>query len=182
MASDISLSPVPESQRLFFALWPESTISRKLHDVACELMPAPGRRVIPENIHLTLAFLGSRTAAFRKCAEQAASAIRTGSFTMTLGQIGYWKKSGILWVGPIQTPGALRELVQELKAELAPCGYESEKRHFAAHLTLARDVRHFGKKRTIEPLTWHVREFFLVQSMTYQEGARYEILHKWQLG
>jgi len=181
MAPDLPLSSKPETKRLFFALWPESTISRKLHEAACKLLPAASRCVVPENIHLTLAFLGSRKADFKKCAEQAAGAIRTGRFTMTLEEIGYWKKSGILWAGPMQPPGALLALVRELNAGLAPCGYEAEMRPYAAHLTLARDVRKFGEKRSIEPLVWQVREFFLVQSMTHREGARYEILRQWEL-
>ena len=181
MAPDFPLTPKLETQRLFFALWPESTISRKMHAMACELLPDAGRCVNPENIHLTLAFLGARKAAFKICAEQAAAAILGSPFTLTLQQIGYWKKSGILWAGPIQTPETLLDLVRDLNAKLAPCGYEPEKRTYAAHLTLARDVRHFGKKLTIEPLAWEVREFFLVQSMTHREGARYEMLRKWRL-
>ncbi len=58
-----------------------------------------------------------------------------------LEQMGYWSKSGILWVGPNQTPSPLLRLVQELNAGLAGCGYEAEQRPYAAHLTLARKVQ-----------------------------------------
>lgn len=177
-----ALSLAPETQRLFFAIWPELELSRKLYDLVGNLLHSDGRCVAPESIHLTLAFLGSREASFRQCVTQAASVIRIAPFTLTLRQVGHWAKSGILWVGPVQTPEPLLRLVRKLNAVLAPCGYVPEKRPYAAHLTLARKVRSFSKVKFIEPLQWQVGQFCLVQSKTHAEGTRYEILHKWEFG
>lgn len=170
-----------ETLRLFFALWPQMETSLKLYDLAGKLLRGDGRRVTPENIHLTLAFLGSVPSSFGRCAEQVPGAIRGESFTMTLGQIGCWSQSGILWAGPTHVPKALLQLVQALNAGLTICGYVPEKRPYTAHLTLARKVRHCQEKQPIEPLTWDVRQFCLVQSQTYAEGVRYEILRTWKL-
>ena len=183
MKPDNSPAPTPESknQRLFFALWPSLELSRELYGVAGQILEGDGRRVPPENIHLTLAFLGSVNASFRQCAEQVATSIRTSSFTLTLEQIGCWPKPGILWVGPRHTPEPLSRLVRELNAGLVACGYVPEERSYAAHLTLARKLRRCNKNLPIYPLMWEVRRFSLVQSHTRAEGARYEIVASWGL-
>ena len=89
-------SPTSNTQRLFFALWPELEIATRLHDLAGKPMHGAGRRVPPENIHLTLAFLGAVPASFRQCAERVATAIHGEPFTLVLEQLGCWSKSGIL--------------------------------------------------------------------------------------
>lgn len=172
---------MPESQRLFLALWPSSPLSRRLHRLARNYLRSGGRGVAPENIHLTLAFLGPVDAAFRECAEQAASAARAKPFTLMLEQAGCWPESGILWVGPRKIPVPLRQLVQVLNAGLVSCGYVPAERPFVPHVTLARKVRCFKGRPSIEPLKWDVREFCLVQSHTRAEGVCYEILRSWPL-
>lgn len=179
--SSPTLAPETKNQRLFFALWPSLELSRELYGVAGRVLEGDGRRVPPENIHLTLAFLGSVKASFRQCAEQVAAAIRTGSFTLTLEQIGCWPKPGIVWVGPRHMPEPLLRLVQELNAGLAACGYVPEERSYAAHLTLARKLRRGNKNLPIDPLIWEVHRFCLVQSHTHAESARYEIVTSWEL-
>jgi 2'-5' RNA ligase len=141
-----------------------------------------GRRVIPESIHLTLVFLGSVNASFRECAEQAASRVRAGAFALNLERIGCWARSGILWVGPEQTPDSLLQLVRELNTGLAGCGHEVEKRPYASHLTLVRQVQPGTSARVIETRHWEIDRFCLVQSHTHREGARFEILREWDLG
>jgi 2'-5' RNA ligase len=183
MNPDNSFAPATETknQRFFFALWPSLELSRELYSVASRVLEGDGRRVPPENIHLTLAFLGSVKASFRQCAEQVATTVRTDSFTLTLEQIGCWPKPGIVWVGPRHTPEPLSRLVQELNAGLVACGYVPEERSYAAHLTVARKWRRCNKDLPIDPLMWEVRRFCLVQSHTHAEGARYEIVRSWEL-
>ena len=183
MNSDNSPAPAPEtkSQRLFFALWPPLELSRELYSVVGRVLEGEAGRVPPENIHLTLAFLGSVKAPFRQCAEQVAAAIRSGSFTLTLEQIGCWTKPGILWAGPRHTPEPVSRLVRELNAGLVACGYVPEVRSYAAHLTLARKLHRFNKNLSMDPLVWDVRRFSLVQSLTHADGARYEIIRSWEL-
>ncbi len=135
----------------------------------------------PENIHLTLAFLGSVAASFRQCAEQAASAIQVEPFTLMLEQTGCWPKPGIFWAAPRHTPGPLSDLVRQLNAGLSGCGYVPESRPYAAHVTLARQVRREIKNVVIEPMKWEASRFSLVQSLTRAEGARYEIVRSWEL-
>ncbi len=176
-----ALTRETKNQRLFFALWPSPGLSRELYRVAGRMLKREGRRVPPENIHLTLAFLGSVGASFRQCAEQAAAAaIRVEPFTLMLEQIGCWPKPGIFWAAPRHTPEPLSELARQLNAGLSACGYTPENRPYAAHVTLARQVRRAIKNPVIEPLPWEVRRLCLVQSHTHADGARYEIVRSWE--
>ena len=181
MKPDASTEPSldPKNQRLFFAFWPSPELSRELYRVAGQALEGNGRRVPPENIHLTLAFLGSVSVSFRECAEQAASAVRAEPFTLMLERIGCWPRSGIFWAAPRHTPEPLVKLVEQMNIELSGCGYVPENRPYAAHLTLARRVRRSIKNPVIEVLPWEVRGFCLVQSHTHAAGARYEILRSW---
>lgn len=174
-------SSTTPTQRLFFALWPPAELSHELYRLAGNALRDDGRRVAAENIHLTLAFLGSVDAPFRECAEQAAAAVRGESFTLMLEQLGCWPKSGILWVGPGETPAPLLGVVRRLNAALTGCGYEAESRPYAAHLTLARKLHAHHATRPIEPRAWEIDRFHLVQSHTHADGARYEILNTWEL-
>lgn len=172
---------MPDTQRLFLALWPPSDLSQQLHRLTPNFLRSGGRAVAAENIHLTLAFLGSVNAAFHECAEQVASAIRVEPFTLTLEQMGCWPKSGILWTGPRKFPVPVLLLAQALNKELGVCGYAPEQRPFMPHVTVARNVRCPADLPRIEPLEWEVREFHLARSRTLADGARYEILRSWPL-
>ena len=182
MSREDKSSSSPETQRLFFALWPPAGLGRELYRLAGDILrDGAGRRVLPENIHLTLVFLGSVNASFRVCAERAATTVRAEPFTLLLEQVGYWPKSGILWAGPRQTPPPLLQLVRELNAGLAGCGYEAEQRSYAAHLTLARKARPRQAIPSMESRAWEINRFHLAQSRTHADGARYEILRSWSL-
>jgi len=170
-------------KRLFFALWPEEALRQKLYTLGGELLGNNrGRRVPVENLHQTLAFLGYVNAERQLCLEREASAVQSSAFTLTLNHAGFWPRKGILWVGG-GVPEGLLALVRALQLGLTACGLEPETRPFQIHLTLTRNVRRLrlDRNRAIAPLTWPVRQFALVASLTLPEGARYEIIKKWNL-
>lgn len=173
--------PESETQRLFFAFWPPAELSRELHRFAdIALRGGAGRRVVPENIHLTLAFLGPVDASIRQCAEQAVAAVRGEPFTLVLDQSGCWPKPGVLWVGPARAPAPLLNFVRSLNSALTGCGFEAEQRPYAAHLTLARKVR-CQSLHPAQGYSWEIDRFHLVLSRTHKDGAQYEILRSWTL-
>jgi 2'-5' RNA ligase len=170
-------------KRLFFALLPDPDTSVRLYRLGGELLgDRRGRRIPPENLHLTLAFLGDVNAERQGCLEREAAALRTPSFTLMLDQAGFWPRKQLLWAGGVP-PAELLELVRALNQGLVNCGLETETRPFRAHLTLARNAPQPRScpDGAIIPLAWHVREFALVASQTLPTGARYEVLRSWPL-
>ena len=171
------------AKRLFFALWPDDALRQKLHALGEEILSNyRGRRIPPENLHLTLAFLGSVDAERQACLERMALAIRSPAFTLTLDQAGFWPRKGLLWAGGT-SPAELLALVQEINQCLRTCGLVPETRPYQVHLTLARNVRglRLDRDRAVVPLAWKVSQFALVASRTLPTGARYEVLKTWRI-
>ncbi len=173
---------MPDSERLFFALWPEPQQQRAWADLVKSLLP-PGRgRLLPEqNLHLTLLYLGEIGTETRQILEQKVDAIQAKSFKLRLEQFGYWRRPKVLWWGPKQTPDPLQQLVGSLRQSAQACGIEVEQRPYKAHLTLARKVRHTPGRISAEPYDWRVSDFVLVRSTLLPEGAHYEVLRRWPL-
>lgn len=181
--SDPDQTSETPAKRLFFALWPDDALRQQLHALGGEVLGKQrGRYIPPENLHLTLAFLGSVDAARQACLEQMATVIRVPAFTLTLDQPGFWPRKETLWVGGTP-PAELLVLVQAINQGLRSCGLAPETRPFQVHLTLARNVRglRLDRDRAITPLAWRVGQFALVASQTLPEGARYEVLKTWRL-
>ncbi|MFO7588071.1 MAG: 2'-5' RNA ligase family protein [Gemmatimonadota bacterium] len=78
----------PARQRLFFALWPDSaTRSAVARLVDRAAKRCGGRRVPPENLHLTLAFPGAVARAQRTCLEACADRVAGTPFHLVLDRI-----------------------------------------------------------------------------------------------
>lgn len=169
-------------QRLFFALWPEAALQQRLYALARPVLEQArdGRRTRAENLHLTLAFLGSVDAKVRACLEQRAEEIRAPSFELVFERFGYFR-GGTWWAGTERAPPPLFTLVDALKAAQAACGLSPENHEYHAHVTLARDLRRRPPPLSFDPIVWPVRQFALVRSQTAPDGARYEVLRRWPL-
>ena len=112
--------------------------------------------------------------------QQAALEARLAEFvfepvTLTLDRVGYWPRSGILWLGSRKTPRSFNIAVQRLSTELRALGFRADERGFKAHVTLARDVRP-AKHFVFNPVTWHARGLVLAVSELLPQGARYTVL------
>ena len=94
---------------------------------------------------------------------------------LTLDRMGYWPRSGILWLGPRKTPRALSVAVQRLSNQLRTLGYRGDGRGFKAHVTLARDAR-AAKHFVFSPVTWRADTMVLAASERLPQGARYSVI------
>ncbi len=147
-----------------------------------ELLPScGGRRVVGDNLHITVQFLGSITAQQRACAEAVAEAAAATRFHLQLDRAGLWPKPGILWLGAANPPQSLLGLVSYLHAGTGRCGIPVDARPFKPHVTLWRKLRSCGPVPDLGPVTWNVTDFCLVQSVTGPDGARYAVLKTWPL-
>lgn len=166
--------------RLFFALWPERKIRDQLARLAKQIKPQGGRLRHPDDLHITLVFLGQVDDAQLPCIQQVADHIDCSAFTLQLDTIGHWPRPGILWCGPSEQPEALQQLVKALQKGLLDCGFEPERRRYKPHVTLHRKIRHAEDGMIDNPIEWQAGEFVLATSGGgAPDQPRYRLLHRW---
>jgi len=173
-----------ERLRLFVALDLPADVRVALADWADRAAPAAVRRVPAENLHVTLAFLGSRAA---HEAEAVAALLPALGELERLGEL---RAAGALWLAP-RRPGVLTVALDDsaplaalhgaLVAALAETvGYEPEQRLFRPHVTVGR-VRRGTRIDTcaaLDPptLTFRADGLTLYRSHTGPGASRYEPL------
>lgn len=147
----------------------------------------------PENIHLTLKFLGKiEEEMVKKIADVMREiAKQTSSFRLSAEGLGVFpneRQPRVLWVGIKEGKRPLIELQSLLEKRLQSLGFEPEQRAFHPHLTLARfkslkgtsalmnivkDHQHLSKLGE-----WEVSEMILFRSDLHPDGAIYTPLEK----
>jgi len=100
-----------------------------------------GRFTVPENLHLTLAFLGECDAKQAAAAKDAMNAISFEPFAINIERVGRFKRNGgdIWWAG-VQVSKPLSDLHGDLTDKLIAVGFKLEKRKYSPHITLGREV------------------------------------------
>lgn len=164
--------------RLFFAL---PCCPQVAHDIADwrAQNPIEGKPVAAENLHLTLAFLGSQPRGQVDALEALAASLKPKAFTLRLDRLARWK-NGLLYLAPSQTPPALSELEHDLRERLLTAGFSLETRPFKPHLTLARHCPRLPAAST-PTFDWPATEFALFASENTARGTRYRSLAHWPL-
>lgn len=127
--------------RAFFAIpLPEPAIAA-LERLQADL-PA-GRIVPPENLHLTLAFLGDEPEQVVEAAHEAAGMLAQPAFPLELAGLGTLggRSPSLAYIGAAPNP-ALTELHRRIRSRLHGAGLMLPRERFLPHVTLAR----FGKR------------------------------------
>jgi 2'-5' RNA ligase len=168
------------AERLFFALWPGDDQRRALTRVQRALPPHHGRDAHPDDLHITLVFLGELDPEQRACAEAAADAVQGESFVLTLNRFGCFPRPRVLWCGADEHPPPLLDLVGALNRGLDPCHIRLDRRPYSPHATLARNAPPLRSFLLDAPIPWPVDGFVLATS---REGGppRYRVLRRWRL-
>ena len=174
----------PAPLRVFFALWPDAPAHERIAAMAADAVArAGGRAPRPENIHLTVAFVGNvapdRIAALKRIGASAARAVPP--FTLELDRLGAFHHAGIAWLGADVLPMELEDLVFALREQLAAKSFPVEKRLYRAHVTLARRCGTMASIR-IAPIAWRVERLTLNASKLSPSGSTYSELAQWPLG
>ena len=98
------------------------------------------RWVPPENLHLTLRFIGEVEEPAAQDVHDALSRLNIAAFPLTLRGAGLFsagKRPRALWVGVEENP-ALHYLQSKVERAVQKAGLEPEHRHFTPHVTIAR--------------------------------------------
>jgi 2'-5' RNA ligase len=124
--------------RLFVAFpLPDGVIARLR--ILCAGIPG-ARWVEPENMHVTLRFIGEVDETTAADIDHALNAIEAPAFSTTLAGIetfGKGHKAHTLWVGVAPNP-ALAHLQAKVESAVVRAGQPPEQRKFTPHVTLAR--------------------------------------------
>ncbi len=176
--------------RAFIAVDVTSDLIAKVADLTHELELQEGFRLVaPENMHLTLKFLGEIDEKQVPQLVELLEGIDLAPFQVTLKGVGVFPSERfvrVAWVGG-ESP-EIMELQKEVEEKAAGLGFKREREVYIPHLTLARADRKvdvggwlaahkdtvFGSC-TIDKIT-------LYKSSLTPSGPVYEVLHEKRLG
>lgn len=150
----------------------------------------------PDNIHLTLKFLGSTPVDDIPAIIEACQKVAKNHkpFTMDFNRTGFFGSNNVprvLWLGMNEPPQALFDLEADLLDVFDDLGYLRDRQNFVPHLTVCRikslvDKQFFLKVcNSIEQKTYlhaNVKELVYFQSILQPTGPIYKPLKKIPLG
>jgi 2'-5' RNA ligase len=151
--------------------------------------------VSPDNMHLTLKFLGAVEPKAKDrliaCLEEVLAEHRAFDFSLRgLGVFPNTKQPRVMWLGVDAGREKLIGLAEAVESALSPLGFAPEKRAYHPHLTLARIKSMRGTKALMDVMQSHRKVFCgkaplehltLYKSDLLPQGARYTALHTWRL-
>lgn len=159
-----------DSLRLFYALWPDEDIRKRLVALQSQVN---GRKVIPENLHMTLAFLGQQSRDLLPALHQVMDELPFTAVALEIDRFGYFQKPQVAWAGPSTAPQSLFDLQRSLMEKLVEFNVPlKDTAGFKPHITLAHDAT--------EPavadapfIKWQVRRIALIASTSTPGGVSY---------
>jgi 2'-5' RNA ligase len=153
--------------RLFIAVNFNSDTCSRLIALRDELRAKSerGNFSAPENLHLTLAFLGECGGRQADAAKSALSAVIFEPFDIAVERVGRFKRDGgdIWWAG-LREDKRLLALQRDLTDKLTTAGFTLERRKFSPHITLGREVVTAATPWMIEPFGETVSAVELMKS------------------
>ena len=168
-----------ESQRLFFALWPDDATRKAIAAVVKQAAQYhQGNPIRTDNIHLTLAFLGNVNKAQRDCVETVAESLSITPFSLCLEHLGVFPRAKVLWLGIKEQPDTLMQLANNLANGARDCGIKLDEKDFKPHVSLIRKANQLHELE-VEPIYWNINQFCLVQSISHVEGVEYQVVKSW---
>jgi 2'-5' RNA ligase len=185
--------------RAFVAVSIPSTILERIEETSSRLreLGLGARFSKIQSIHLTLKFLGEiEEGLVGRIGQALEESVRsTALFSLDVRGVGVFpncRRPRVIWVG-IEKEPELVKLQQRVEKGLQGLGFESEKRPFRPHLTLARlkSSRNVAELRQFLALegeglrlgTFEVNSIHLYQSILRPSGAEYRRLssHSFQI-
>lgn len=176
------------TDRLFFAIFPDPDAAARIAALAQALRREEGLRGKPlrtERLHVTLHHLGDFTGLPQdivKSAQAAGNRVESASFDVafdTVSSFGRHSRNN-----PLVLRGSSdQEALHAFRGKMGDCLTTSGlgrlvKGGFTPHVTLLYDDRVL-KPRSVEPISWTVREFMLVHSLLGRTEHR--VLARWPL-
>jgi len=124
-----------------------------------------GNFSLPDNLHLTLAFLGECDAAQAGQAKAIVEGLHVTPFEAVIREVGRFRRDGgdIWWAG-LKPEQGLSDVQRDLADKLTKAGFKLDRRGFTPHITLGREVSTDRKPWLIEPFAETIRAVDLMLS------------------
>lgn len=183
-----------ETLRLFLAIPLPDGVRAELHRLLSVLQPLLPSRAVrwtkPEQLHLTLKFLGNVPATDTDALSRAVRGVCDAAPPMRLRAEGAGffpdrRSPRVFWVDVKSVDGRLMEFQRHLAQAVQPFAEKEEAKQFTAHVTLARFEK--MRSRETEKLTaaiadgktfgeWTATEVQLIRSLLQPSGALHAIV------
>ena len=171
-----------------------AVLNKEFRELSSQVADKRPRWVRPENLHVTLKFIGEVAETKLDGIRAALSTVQTDAqLELRFHGLGFFPNENrptVLWTGLDASPN-LQTLARDIDRAVATQGIVKEKRTFVPHLTLARfdppglheklgvaiqknSARDFGSSQA--------REFHLIESRLKPSGAEYTTLHSFRIG
>ena len=184
-----------ETWRVFCAIELPSLVRDHISEHITRLRKAmpdsPASWSRPENVHLTLKFVGEIPPHRVNDLSQAAAKAAAGffPFEIVVGNTGSFPQHGtprVLWIGVDDNSGKLEQLQAKLEEEGQRLGFEKEARAFNPHLTIARLRKPQGaralalahKEMGFAATEVSVMELAVIRSELSSKGSKYTVISR----
>ena len=142
--------------------------------------------VEPENLHITIRFLGEITRGMVEEVKRLLAGLRFKPFTIVIKGLGAFpntRRPRVIWLGVSEGADQIERLYREIEQGLRRLGFPAEREQFVPHLTLARIkapnaalVRLLDELKEVEVGAMTVRAVRLKKSTLTSRGPIYETL------
>lgn len=183
--------------RIFIAINLPEKIKKELSNFERDFSNIPGRWVKPENLHITLLFLGSiKTENLPKIFETLNSVVSSFSkFKIELEKISFFPPKSfpprMVWVF-IKKSEILEKLQKELEKKMikSQIPFQKEEKEFAPHITLARIKKFEFRRLELEELpkideeinlSFEAQSIDVMESHLKRKGPEYTLLKAFPL-
>jgi 2'-5' RNA ligase len=182
--------------RVFIGIKPDDSVREMIGDALkpFQKISTPIKWVKPENIHITLKFIGE-IGPVRK--DQLIDRLKNARFQSApislhifgFGKFGPGENLNIFWAG-IEPSPPLKQVYDRIEETLAEMGIPRETRPFKSHLTLGRNKKHVNLKmiltlieqyRDVSIARFTADGFHIFKSNLTAEGPIYSILEEVKL-
>ncbi len=183
----------PQLIRCFFAIDIEDkstlekivVVQKRLQETGANL-----KLVAPENIHITLKFVGEVPSDFVDRMVNFSGEIKFSPFKAELRDVGCFpslRRINVIWVGIREGNIGLMTIFQCLESKMRKLGLKPERRGFSPHITIARVRSGRNREKLAEIVeevsntffgVFEVTNFRLKKSVLKPSGPTYSTIHQ----
>ena len=167
--------------RVFIGVPLDAAARRGLAAAQSELAKkAQGRWDPPENLHITLRFIGETRALGELSNALERACFGFAPFSVNICGLGSFARQGrsLVFAKVQDADRKLGFLHESLESALGDVGFGRESRAFKPHITLGRDVENAAPLAFTQEIPLRVSEAVLFESLRTPYGMKYEALHK----